>query len=79
MQNSYLSTLSSFTTPLVNISTAIEVPGFPATSRHITRMEEAELDAVLQGLGVAPTINSVAAKRRQLRGFIGLAELPESA
>ncbi len=65
--------------PVVNISPAAEVPGFPETSRHIARMEERGLDAVIQGLGAAPTAETVAAKRRRLRVLIGLAARPETA
>ncbi|KIW94299.1 uncharacterized protein Z519_05615 [Cladophialophora bantiana CBS 173.52] len=79
IQNSYLSTSASPITPLVNILTAAEVPGFPAMSRHVARVEEPELETVLQALGLAPATGSVAAKRRQLRGLVGLAERPENA
>ncbi|KAJ4502968.1 hypothetical protein HRR83_009217 [Exophiala dermatitidis] len=63
IQNSHLSTPLSDITLLVYISTTAEVLGFPATSRYITRMEEPELDAVIQGLGVAPATGSLASKR----------------
>ncbi|OCT46299.1 hypothetical protein CLCR_01326 [Cladophialophora carrionii] len=78
IQNSHAATQLSPLTPLVNNLTAAQVPGFPATSRQIARMEGPELEAVIQELGVAPTAESVASKRRQLRGLVGLAAEPET-
>ncbi|OAP54346.1 hypothetical protein AYL99_11447 [Fonsecaea erecta] len=79
IQNSYASTPESPLMPLVNISTAAQVPNFPAMSKDIARMGGPELDAILRDLGVEPTTESVASKRRQLRGLIGLATRPETA
>ncbi|KAG9793251.1 hypothetical protein KCU88_g570, partial [Aureobasidium melanogenum] len=78
IQNSHAATQSSPFTPLVNNLTAAQIPGFPATSGQIARMQGPELDAVIQELGIAPTAASVASKRRQLRGLVGLAAQPEA-
>ncbi|KEF57519.1 uncharacterized protein A1O9_05436 [Exophiala aquamarina CBS 119918] len=78
IQNSHSATQLSPLTPLVNNLTAAQVPSFPATSRQIARMEGPELDAVIQDLGVGPAAESVASKRRQLRGLVGLEAQPET-
>ncbi|KAF1953313.1 hypothetical protein CC80DRAFT_595883 [Byssothecium circinans] len=71
IQNSSVRKSDTPLTALRDYTTNADIPGFPATSAHLSNMSGPALDNVLTALGL-PTNGSTEEKEKELRFYIGL-------
>jgi len=61
-------------TPLHDLATNIDIPGFPATAGALTAMTGPQLDALLTALDL-PTNGTVTARRSRVKFYIGVPDV----